>query len=92
MSKNENKIILSLENAPQEDKLVEFDLVKLQKTWAFWECYEMMQSQDPKEKKNWKDLQKKIFEFNDIITFWQITNCSPYSKFGDIFYNGERTR
>jgi hypothetical protein len=85
---DENEIIFSQVQAPAESDTVEENKVKLQRTWVFWENYE------PKagNKLDWALSLKEIFEFSDIITFWQFWNLYPGSSPSNIFYNGERLR
>jgi len=77
-----------------ESDTIDLELVKLPKTWALWEGYENAVKDPNAEKKeeDWKNKIKRVFEFNDIITFWQLWNNSPFSKLSEIFNNGERIR
>ena len=87
--------VYSVGDAPLESDQIEWELVRLPKTWALWEGYENQGKDNSKqENKNedWKRSIKQVFEFNDIITFWQLWNNSPFSKFSEIFNNGERIR
>jgi len=74
--------------------LVELEKVILPKKWAFWEGYDFQikEKSEVKSKDDWKKTLKKIYEFEDIITFWQHYNNSPFSKFSEIFNNGQRIR
>jgi hypothetical protein len=87
-----NTKVYSAGDAPAESDQVELDLVKLPKTWALWEGYEPGKEQKENKDEDWKRSIKLVFEFGDIITFWQLWNNSPFSKFSDIFNNGERIR
>ena len=95
MNKNEVNIkVYSAGEAPVESDQIEYELVKLPKTWALWEGYENPVKDNSKENKDedWKKSIYKVFEFNDIITFWQLWNNSQFSRFSEIFNNGERIR
>ena len=59
--------------------------ITFNRTWVFWESYIKK-----KGKLNWKDSYKKIFEFNDIITFFKFWNSYPGNDIKNIFYNGNR--
>jgi hypothetical protein len=74
--------------APEESKTIDESLVKLQRTWVFWENYESKSG----EKLEWSQSIKKVFSFDDIISFWQFLNNYPGSNPANIFYNGERVR
>ena len=94
MNKYEENIkIYSTGDTPEESDTIDLELVKLPKTWGLWEGYENP-AKDNKENKDedWKKSVKRVFEFNDIITFWQLWNNSIFSSFSDIFNNGERIR
>ena len=95
MNKNEvNTKVYSAGDAPVESDQIELDLVKLPKTWALWEGYENPVKDNKQDNKDedWKKSIKQVFEFSDIITFWQLWNNTPYSRFAEIFNNGERIR
>jgi hypothetical protein len=74
--------------AREESEIVEQSIVKLQRTWVFWENYESKTG----EKLEWSESIKQVFSFNDIISFWQFLNNYPGSNPANIFYNGERVR
>jgi hypothetical protein len=74
--------------APQESSAIDQSLVKLQRTWVFWENYESKSG----DKLEWSQSIKKIFSFNDIISLWQFLNNYLGSNPSNIFYNGERVR
>ena len=77
----------SLESSkkPSDDDTIEKSKVLLKRTWSFWENY---QSKNYSEK-DYTNLLKEIFIFNDIISFWQFWNKYPGSTIKKIFYNGE---
>ncbi len=74
--------------APEEASTVDSSIVKLQRTWVFWENYESKSG----EKLEWSQSIKKIYTFDDIISYWQFLNNYPGSNPANIFYNGERVR
>jgi hypothetical protein len=87
MENNDN--YFSEVQAPEESGTVELSKVKFQRTWVIWENYEAKQGG---QNLDWSQLIKKIFSFNDIISFWQFWNDYPGSNPSNIFYNGERIR
>ncbi len=74
--------------APEESSTVDESLVKLQRKWVIWENYESKSG----DKLEWSQSIKKVFSFDDIISFWQFLNNYPGSNPANIFYNGERVR
>ena len=68
-----------------DNTTIEKSKVLLERTWSFWENY---QSKNYTEK-DYTNLLKEIFTFNDIISFWQFWNKYPGSTIKKIFYNGE---
>lgn len=74
--------------APPESETIEKELVSLRRTWVFWENYEAKFG----IKLDWADTLKEIFEFNELISFWQFWNNYPGSNLSEVFYNGERLR
>jgi hypothetical protein len=72
--------------APKEDEFVDMNTVKLSRTWVFWENYE---GKLPTVKLDWEASIKKIFSFNDIISFWQFWNNYIGSDPSKIFFNGQ---
>jgi hypothetical protein len=84
---DDKKLFFTQVQAPVESETVEEHLVKLPRSWVFWENYEAKSG-----KLDYTMSLKKIFEFSDIITFWQFWNAYPGSDPGFIFFNGERLR
>jgi hypothetical protein len=84
---DDNKTILTQVQAPVEGETVEEKLVKLQRTWVFWENYE-----NKGNNLDYAQSLKDIFRFDDIITFWQFWNNYPGSDPSFIFFNGDRIR
>ena len=70
----------------EESNKIEEDKVLLKRQWAFWENY------DSKKEKDYSKLLKEIFEFKDIISFWQFMNNYPGSDIKKIFFDGEFIR
>jgi hypothetical protein len=72
-----------------EEETIDEEKVLLSRTWTFWETYE------PKVKSSSQDYGsclKKIFSFNNIISFWQFWNTYPGSNFSEVFFNGEQLK
>lgn len=82
---NDEKLFLQVQ-APEEGDLVDKKSVKLIRDWVFWENYE---GKPPSTKLDWEASIKKIFEFNDIISFWQFMNNYQGSDLSKIFFNGQ---
>jgi hypothetical protein len=94
VSKDDNVKVYTLSDVPQESNSIEFNIVRLTKKWALWEGYETPPKEGGKESKDdeWKSTIRKVFEFEDIVSFWQLWNNSIFSNFSQIFNNGERIR
>ena len=85
---DDNKNII-LNKIPEESDTIEESLVKLKRGWGFWENYE---AKSTNQKLKYDESLKKIFSFDDIITFWQFWNKYPGTTPSNIFFNGERIR
>ena len=59
--------------------------LKLNRQWSFWENYDSKTHQE----KEYTKLLKEIFNFGDLISFWQFWNKYPGSDSKNIFYNGD---
>ena len=70
----------------EETSKIEKEKVLLKREWAFWENY------DSKKEKDYSKLLKEIFNFKDIISFWQFMNNYPGSDIKKIFFDGECIR
>ena len=57
------------------------------KTWAFWENYTSKTS-----KLSYSESNKKIFKWNDIITFFQFWNKYPGNDIKNIFFDGNNLK
>lgn len=89
--KNESIKIDKDQAIPVDTKLVEKNKVILQRSWVFWENYQLdVNSHQNTENKDWNAQIKRIFSFSDLITFWQFWNTYPGSVPKDVFYNGDR--
>jgi len=82
MDNNEN--FFSQVQAQEDDSTLDLNAVKLMRSWVFWENYEAKGG----SKMDWNDSIKRIFSFNDIISFWQFWNNYPGSNPSNIFYDG----
>lgn len=92
---SQNTQTLVLDQPLQEAETVELEKVTFPRKWALWEGYENPVVKDgPKDGKeeDWKSKLNRVVELQDIITFWQLWNNSTYSKFHEIFNNGDRIR
>ena len=57
------------------------------KTWAFWENYTSKTT-----KLSYSESNKKIFKWNDIITFFQFWNKYPGNDIKNIFFDGNNLK
>ena len=64
-----------------ESDTIEKDKVILNRSWSFWENYETKTSKSY--------VVKEIYNFDDLISFWQFWNKYPGNETKKIFYNGE---
>ena len=64
-----------------ESDTIEKDKVILNRSWSFWENYETKTSKSY--------VVKEIYNFDDIISFWQFWNKYPGNEIKNVFYNGE---
>ena len=76
--KNKKDII-----SPEKKSDIPFSSVKFSKTWTFWESYI---SKDIKLSYN--EANKQIFQWNDIISFFQFWNKYPGKDIKNIFFDG----
>ena len=74
----ESKDIIS-----QLQKDIPLSSVKFSKTWAFWESYTSKVIS-----LSYEDANKKIFSWNDIVTFFQFWNKYPGNNIKNIFFDG----
>lgn len=91
---NETTELKEVHAVPEDSTTVEKNKVDLQRVWVLWENY--LSTEDSKHNKNmekdkdWNAQIKKVFTFNDLITFWQFYNNYQGSDPKNIFYDGER--
>ena len=64
-----------------ESDTIEKEKVILNRSWSFWENYETKTSKSY--------VVKEIYNFDDIISFWQFWNKYPGNEIKNVFYNGE---
>lgn len=76
--------VFSQIQAPEEDMTLAEKFVKLNRSWVFWENYETKNG----AKVEWEQSIKKIFDFDDIISFWQFWHKYPGSNLSNIFFDG----
>jgi hypothetical protein len=88
---NETTTLDGVQVVPENSELVEKRMVKFQRTWVFWENYFTDNSNQTGDKdKDWNAQIKKVYNFKDLITFWQFWNAYPGSNPKDLFFDGER--
>ena len=61
--------------------------VTFSRTWAFWENYTSKTT-----KLSYSESNKKIFKWNDIITFFQFWNKYPGNDIKNIFFDGNNLK
>ena len=76
--KNKNDII-----SPEKKSDIPFSSVKFSKTWTFWESYISKEI-----KLSYDEANKQIFQWNDIISFFQFWNKYPGKNIKKIFFDG----
>jgi len=76
--KNKNDII-----SPEKKSDIPFSSVKFSKTWTFWESYISKEI-----KLSYDEANKQIFQWNDIISFFQFWNKYPGKDIKKIFFDG----
>lgn len=72
-------------NIPEEVEKIEIEKVRFNRTWAFWENYI-----DKERIKEYSSLMRNIFEWDNLIKFWQFWNKYPGSDAKNIFFDGNR--
>jgi hypothetical protein len=75
----------NLDSKLEESETIELEKVRLRRSWSFWENYESLK----KSGKEYSQLLKEIYTFDNIISFWQFWNKYPGSDIRKIFYDGE---
>ena len=78
-----------MEEKEEIKEFIEYNKVKLEREWTFWENYEI---KDKNKKVDYSELMKPIFSFNTIIDFWQFWNSYPGNSPSQIFFDGERIK
>lgn len=76
-----------INDPPQESTEIPLESVKFKRTWVFWENYAAKS-----KTLSYKDSMNAIFEWGDIITFWQFWNNYPGSNANAVFFNGDKMR
>jgi hypothetical protein len=69
----------------EESDTIELEKVLLNRSWSFWENYDSK----VKNQKAYSESVKEIYNFDNIIAFWQFWNKYPGNNSKEIFYNGE---
>ena len=69
----------------ESEKNIAISSITFNRTWVFWESYTAKEQNLSYEESN-----KSIFEWNDIITFFQFWNIYPGNDAKNIFFNGNR--
>ena len=76
--KNKKDII-----SPEKKSDIPFSSVKFAKTWTFWESYISKEI-----KLSYDEANKQLFQWNDIISFFQFWNKYPGKDIKNIFFDG----
>ncbi len=74
---------------PEKKNDIPLSSIQFSKSWAFWESYV------PKiksEKLSYDDLNKQIFQWHDLITFFQFWNKYPGNDIRNIFFDGNNVK
>ena len=88
----ETKIITKTEKdkiTPERKLDIPLTSVKFLKTWTFWESYV---TKSKSTQLSYDDANKKIFKWNDLITFYQFWNKYPGKDFRNIFFDGNNVK
>ena len=80
--KNKKDII-----SPEKKSDIPFSSVKFSKTWTFWESYISKEI-----KLSYDQANKQIFQWNDIISFFQFWNKYPGKDIKNIFFDGNNVK
>ena len=80
--KNKKDII-----SPEKKSDIPFSSVKFSKTWTFWESYISKEI-----KLSYDEANKQIFQWNDIISFFQFWNKYPGKNIKNIFFDGNNVK
>ena len=70
---------------PESEKNIPLSQITFNRSWVFWESYTAKD-----QKLEYEESNKAIFEWNDIITFFQFWNSYPGNDAKNIFFNGNR--
>ena len=70
---------------PESEKNIPLSQITFNRSWVFWESYTAKD-----QKLEYEESNKAIFEWNDIITFFQFWNSYPGNDLKKIFFNGNR--
>jgi len=75
---------------PEKKVDIPLSSVKFSKRWAFWESY----SAKSKTEKiiSYDETNKQIFNWSDLITFFQFWNKYPGKDFRNIFFDGNNVK
>ena len=84
---DENPIKKSKNDVPKEAETVSLDLVRFPRTWSFWESYLAKG-----KKLSYQEAMKQIYEWDNLIAFWQFWNSYPGAEATSLFYNGTRIK
>ena len=77
-----------------EDKLeekdsIEYNKIKLEREWTFWENYE---TREKSKEEDYSKLTNLIYSFDTIISFWQFWNIYPGNNPSKLFFDGEKIK
>ena len=72
---DENPIHKTVKDIPKEGDTVQLENVKFPRSWSFWESYLAKG-----KKLNYTDSMKAIYEWDNLIAFWQFWNSYPFNR------------
>ena len=72
---------------PQKREEIPLSSVQFNSTWAFWESYS-----GKSIKLRYEQANKQIFQWNDIITFFQFWNKYPGKNPKNVFFDGNEVK
>ena len=74
---------------PEKKVDIPLSSVRFSKAWTFWESYA---TKSKSTQLSYDDANKKIFKWNDLITFYQFWNKYPGKDFRNIFFDGNNVK
>lgn len=84
---DENPIHKTVKDIPKEGDTVQLENVKFPRSWSFWESYLAKG-----KKLNYTDSMKAIYEWDNLIAFWQFWNSYPGAEATSLFFDGNKIK